>query len=102
MQSWIPAETATASFGDKRLNQRLSGLLDRMSQQPAFKFPAACKGNAETQAAYRFVNNDKVDQHKVFRPHRDATIGHYLKWPFVWGRRWTIPVETCAIMGVIP
>jgi Transposase Tn5 dimerisation domain/Transposase DNA-binding len=74
MQSWIPAETATASFGDERLNERFPRLLDRMSQQPALKFPAACKGNAEAQAAYRFVNNDKVDPHKVFRPHRDATI----------------------------
>jgi Transposase DNA-binding len=63
MQSWIPAETATASFGDKRLNERFPRLLDRMSQQPASKFPAACTGNAETPADYRFVNHDRVDQH---------------------------------------
>jgi hypothetical protein len=38
----------------------------------------------------------------ISHDHGDLPGGHYLKWPFVWGRRWTIPVETCAIMGVIP
>jgi hypothetical protein len=74
LQPWIDTETATASFGDKRLDRRFPRILRRMSQQPSLKFPAACKGNAEVQAAYRFVNNDKVDEHKVFLPHRDATI----------------------------
>jgi len=92
LQSWIIAETATASFGDKRLDQRFPRILDRMSQQPALKFPAACKGDAEVQAAYRFVNNDKVDEHEVFRPHRDATIERIRKQAVV-----LIPQDTTEI-----
>ena len=45
-----------------------------MSQKPSLKFPAGCNGRAETAAAYRFVDNDKVGKDQVLFPHRTATL----------------------------
>jgi hypothetical protein len=73
MQAWIETETASADFGDERLNRRFGLLLDRLSDKPTLSIPAACGGWTETAAAYRFFNNDKTDAAKVLKPHRDAT-----------------------------
>ena len=51
MQTWVEQELATAAFGDKRLDERFRVVVDRMSQKPSLKFPAACKGRAEIEAA---------------------------------------------------
>jgi transposase Tn5 family protein/transposase-like protein len=74
MQPWVSEELATADFGDQRLDERFRLVVDRMSQQPSLKFPAACRGRAEVEAAYRFLDNDRVDAPKVLAPHRDATL----------------------------
>jgi hypothetical protein len=74
MQTWVHEETAAADLGDERLNERFRVVLDRMSQKPSLKFPAACNGRAEIAAAYRFLNNARVDADKVLAPHREATM----------------------------
>lgn len=74
MQPWVREELATADCGDQRLDERFRLLVDRMSQKPSLKFPAACRGRAEIQAAYRFLDNDRVDAATVLAPHRDATL----------------------------
>jgi hypothetical protein len=74
MQAWIEAETAEADFGDERLNHRYELLLDRLSDKPTLSIPAACRGWAETTAAYRFFDSDKTDAVKVLKPHQDATV----------------------------
>jgi len=74
MQEWILRETATSDIGDERLDQRFRIVLNAMSETPSFKFPAACKGRAETAAAYRFVENKKVGKDQVLLPHRAATL----------------------------
>lgn len=74
MQAWIAEELQGADLGDKRLNQRYSVLLDRLSAQPNVSIPAACEGWSETQAAYRFFNNEKVTPEKLLAPHREATV----------------------------
>jgi hypothetical protein len=53
MQSWIEEELRAADLDDKRLNARFKLLMDRMSHKPSLKFPAACRGRAEVEAAYR-------------------------------------------------
>ena len=65
MQAWIEAETKGADFGDQRLNRRYELLLDRLSDKPTLSIPAACRGLAETTAAYRFFDSDKTDAAKV-------------------------------------
>ncbi len=74
MQEWIHAETCTACFGDERLDKRFRIVLNTMSHTPSLKFPAACNGRAETAAAYRFLDNDKVGKDQVLFPHRQATL----------------------------
>jgi hypothetical protein len=74
MQEWILTETAAADFGDERLDKRFRIVLNAMSEAPSFKFPAACNGRAETAAAYRFVDNDKVGMDQVLSPHSIATL----------------------------
>ena len=74
MQAWIETETKGAHFGDQRLNRRYELLLDRLSDKPTLSIPAACRGLAETTAAYRFCDNAKTDAAKVLKPHHDATV----------------------------
>jgi hypothetical protein len=74
MQDWITTETATADFGDERLDARYQVLLEQLSAKPSLSIPAACGGHNETTAAYRFFANDKTDAAKVLQPHRDATL----------------------------
>jgi hypothetical protein len=75
MPSWIEEELRTANLGDKRLNARFKLLMDRMSHKPSLKFPAACRGRAEVEAAYRFVDSPRVTVARLLAPHRQATIG---------------------------
>lgn len=74
MQAWIEAETKGADFGDARLDARYKILLDELSDKPSLSIPAACGGEAETTAAYRFCDNKKTDPAKVLQPHRNATL----------------------------
>jgi hypothetical protein len=74
MQAWVEVESAGVNFGDERLNRRYELLLERMGDKPTLSIPAACRGWAETKAAYRFFDNDKTTAAKVLEPHRDATL----------------------------
>ena len=71
---WIKNELKTINLADKRLNRRLGEILNSLGERPNQSIPAACGGHAETMAAYRFFDNDKVDFEKVLQPHRDATV----------------------------
>jgi hypothetical protein len=83
MQPWITDELRTADLGDRRLNRRYRLLLDRLSLKPSAKFPAACRGWAEVQAAYRFLNNPRVEAAGVLAPHQRATLQRIGAYPVV-------------------
>jgi len=70
---WVLDEMKAASLGDKRLNKRLQLVLSQLAAHPNASIPAACGGNAELNAAYRFFNNDKVDFDGVLEPHIECT-----------------------------
>ena len=74
MQAWIESELRTVNLPDERLNKRFRVLLDRFSGKPTLSIPAACNGWGETQAAYRFCDNERVTQDQLLQPHYDATI----------------------------
>ena len=74
MQDWIGVEMAGLDLGDQRLNARQCLLLERFCANPQGSIPESSKGWAETQAAYRFFNNEKVTAAAVLKPHRQATI----------------------------
>ena len=73
-EDWVDDEMQAADLGDERLNRRLSLVLRRLADQPEKSIPAAFRGWGETQAAYRFFANEKVDAEKILAPHREATL----------------------------
>jgi hypothetical protein len=56
--SWVDQEMAGIAMGDERLNSRTKQLLDKLFAQPTTSLPVACRGWTETQAAYRFFDNN--------------------------------------------
>lgn len=72
--SWIEEELATADLNDARLNRRFDEVLNALSGHLHASIPSACGGgSAETTAAYRFFDNDKVTFDGVLAPHIEAT-----------------------------
>lgn len=72
-EDWVVSETSSAELGDGRLNRRLELVLRRLAAKPDQSIPAASQGWSETQAAYRFFDNEKVTPEKVLAPHQEAT-----------------------------
>lgn len=73
LASWVIDEMKAAKLKDKRLNDRLRELLSQLSERPAASIPAACGGYAETAAAYRFCDNEKVTFDEILAPHQEMT-----------------------------
>src|SRR5882724_11911674 len=82
-EDWTAVETRSADLGDERLNRRLELMLRRLADQPEKSIPAAFRGWGETQAAYRFFDNEKVTPEKVLEPHREATLQRVAQHPVV-------------------
>lgn len=74
MEKWTIEELNGIDLGDKRLEDRCKLLLERMGNRPMESIPASLKGWAETQAAYRFFDNNSVSLEKILKPHTEATI----------------------------
>ncbi|WP_043310489.1 transposase DNA-binding-containing protein, partial [Burkholderia pseudomallei] len=72
--NWAEEEMQTADLGDERLNVRVAKVLERLGAHPGSSIPAACRGWAETMAAYRFFDHEKATFETVLTPHRDATL----------------------------
>ena len=53
---WTEEELAGIDLGDARLNKRAMKLLARLGDKPTASVPNACKGWAETLAAYRYLS----------------------------------------------
>ena len=71
--SWAMEEFAEIKLGDKRLDARLIKLCERFSDAPESPINQACLDWAETKAAYRFFQNDKVEVGKMLAAHRCKT-----------------------------
>jgi len=74
MSHWANDEVKSVNFGDKRLDKRLGTLLEQLGDKPNESIPVACGGWAETLAAYRFFDNEKVTLNQVLSSHVDASI----------------------------
>lgn len=81
--NWAEAEMATADLGDKRLNRRLEKVLKRLGDDPAASIPVACRGWAEVQGAYRFLNHENVDWEAILEPHGRCTEERMRSHPVV-------------------
>lgn len=70
----IATEMAGLDLGDRRLNARQCLLWERFSSNPQGSIPESQRGWAETQATYRFFNNEQVTAESVLASHRQATL----------------------------
>ena len=71
---WVVEELKDVNLNDKRLNDRMGLILDQLGGHATASIPAACGGWAETVAAYRFFDNEKVSFEKLLEPHIEATF----------------------------
>lgn len=61
MDRWIEQELSYVKLGDKRLDRRLSLLLEQFSEMPQSSIPEACGSQAATKATYRFFSSERVE-----------------------------------------
>ncbi len=67
--SWAAEEFREIDLGDRRLNRRAVLLAERLAAKPEASLPGACGGWAETMAAYRFFQHEKLDWRDLMAPH---------------------------------
>ena len=72
--SWSQEEFGTIHLGDKRLNERLVYVAEELSAYPQAPINAACGDWADTKAAYRLFDNEKVTPEKIMAPHFRRTV----------------------------
>jgi len=73
-ETWCEEEVGAAKFNDRRLNKRLSKIMEKFAKQAHASIPAAMRGGKkELKAAYDFMDNPKVSPEKILAPHFQAT-----------------------------
>lgn len=70
----IEDEYKGARFGDLRLEARVRFLASELAERPGDSFPEVFSDDSDLEAAYRFVNNDRVTMVKLVEPHVSATL----------------------------
>ena len=71
--TWIDRQLADTEFCDERLGKRFRSLLQRLAASPGQGIPLACQDWANTKAAYRFLDNDRVSEAEILAGHFQAT-----------------------------
>lgn len=80
---WAMQEFSNISLGDKRLNNRLIKLCDKLSEAPESSINQACSTWADTKGAYRFFKNETVDAAAILKSHISKTVGRAEKYDTV-------------------
>ena len=73
-KQWATKEFAALELKDARLNRRGQDLAAALSQQPQGPINQACADWADTKAAYRFFDNEKVTPAGILAPHQQRTV----------------------------
>jgi hypothetical protein len=71
---WFRDEFSKIDFGDRRLNDRFLRTGTLLSEQPEAPINKACNSWADTKAAYRLFQNDKVSQKNILETHVANTL----------------------------
>ena len=74
ISDWALVESASADFGDERLNRRYAVIMSAIGNRPNLSIPAGCQGRAEMEATYRFTDNENVTFEKILAPHGQCTL----------------------------
>jgi Transposase DNA-binding/Transposase DDE domain len=71
--SGIAEEVAHVALGDARLNRRAARIAEVLAASPGDSFPTQAVDDAELEALYRFLNNDRVHADLLLDPHMQLT-----------------------------
>ena len=74
MSRWVGEELNGTKFNDKRLEKRVMLMVDRLADRPEASMPAAMASWAETKAAYRFLDSEKVTPEAIRSGHIQSTV----------------------------
>lgn len=77
MDAWIAGEINGCRLPDRRLGRRLGRLLEDLSGRIGKPLPLACQDWAGTKAAYRFLDNPRVDEGGILAGHFQATRARF-------------------------
>lgn len=72
-RDWIEAELGGANMGDARLTARLLEMTGMFYAKPTANIPQACGSAMAAKAAYRFLDNEKIQWQAILDPHYAAT-----------------------------
>jgi hypothetical protein len=72
-RDWIEAELEGADMGDARLTARLLRMTGMFYDKPTANIPQACGSVMAAKAAYRFLDNEKIQWPAILAPHYAAT-----------------------------
>lgn len=71
---WVSKEFGEIDLGDQRLADRLVKLADKLASSPESPINQACGDWANTKAAYRFFQNERIDEKIILQSHIDSTF----------------------------
>jgi hypothetical protein len=71
---WASKEFRQINLGDQRLKDRLVKLSDKLASSPESPINQACGDWANTKAAYRFFQNENVNENKILQCHVSNTL----------------------------
>src|ERR1035437_7307565 len=77
MDTWIDREVKGCRFPDRCLGKRLQKVLESLSKGMGNTLPLACQDWAGTKAAYRFLDNPRVDESAILAGHFEATRSRF-------------------------
>jgi hypothetical protein len=75
---WYKGEFSKASFGDKRLSDRLVKVAKDLSEHPTMPINQATGDWSSTKGAYRFFDNEKVSPEAILSPHFENTVNRMM------------------------
>ena len=70
---WVFEEMSTMKLADERLTKRAKQMIASLSEQPAKSIPEASENWAATKGAYRFLENERVEESQIRAAHYQAT-----------------------------
>ncbi len=72
--TWAEAEYGRSAHSDARVRKRLVTMGDAWCGRPGAPLPVIFPGEAEQQAAYRFLSNPRIGMQDILEPHQEAMV----------------------------
>lgn len=72
--NWSEQEFRDVQLADARLNKRIIKLAEQLGAQPQAFINQACEDWADTKAAYRFFDNEKVQAERILSAHSRRVV----------------------------